>query len=140
MTSIDNRFTTNSPRKRAPNRAVYGKTKISNGSEVLPNVDGRSLVARRYGEILSALLIDQGDAGKISEARLQYIRRFAAAAVLAEQIEAALARGETIDIGDHALLCSTMVRVGNKIGLDRISKDVTPTVRDYLALKQAEAV
>jgi hypothetical protein len=139
MTSTDTQFSKTLQRKRAPDRAVYGKTKIANGSEVLPNVDGRSLVARRYGEIVSALLIDQGDAGKISEARVQYIRRFAAAAVLAEQIEAALARGETIDIGDHALLCSTMVRVGNKLGLDRISKDVTPTVRDYLALKQVEA-
>ena len=52
--------------------------------------------------------------------RKQLIRRFAAAAVLAEQLEAKLARGEEIDVNTHALLCSTLTRLASRIGLGRI--------------------
>ena len=62
------------------------------------------------------MIADQGDAGQCSEARIQLIRRFAAAAVLAEQMEAELARGRSINIQSHALLCSTMVRVRVRSG------------------------
>ncbi|MGO8922962.1 MAG: hypothetical protein ACLQF4_08490 [Xanthobacteraceae bacterium] len=36
-------------------------TKSDYGNSFLPNVDGRSLVARRYRDIASAIVIDQGD-------------------------------------------------------------------------------
>jgi hypothetical protein len=50
---------------------------------------------------------------------------FAAAAVLAEAMEAKLANGEEINITEHGLLCSTMVRVARQIGINRIPKTVT---------------
>jgi hypothetical protein len=68
------------------------------------------------------LVIGRRDA---SESRLQLIRRFAAAAVLAEQMESRLANGEQIDIAQHAALSSTLVRLAAKIGIDRIPRDVT---------------
>jgi hypothetical protein len=99
---------------------------------VLPNVDGRGLVARRYRDIVCAVASDQGGVEQLSEARLQLIRRFSGASVLAEQMEARLARGEEIDIQQHALLVSTMVRVAQRIGIDRVPRDVVPTLSDYL--------
>jgi hypothetical protein len=72
---------------------------VSNGGDILPGVDGRSLVARRYRDITSALASDQGGADRLSEARRQLIRRFAVAAVLAEQIEA---RPAKVRYGDQA--------------------------------------
>ena len=86
----------------------------------------------RYGEISLAILIDQGGVEACSEARQQLIRRFSASAVLAEQLEAKLANGEQIDINEHAKLVSTMVRVAKRIGIDRIARDVTPTLSEYL--------
>jgi hypothetical protein len=109
----------------------YHKSRVSNGRDILPDVDGRSLIARRYRDIASALLADSAGAAECSEARKQLIRRFAAAAVLAEQLEAQLARGEKIDISEHALLCSTLVRVARQIGVDRIAKNISPTLSDY---------
>jgi hypothetical protein len=53
------------------------------------------------------------------------VRRFAAAAVLAEQMESRLANGEQIDI-QHALLCSTLTRLAQRIGIERRARDVTP--------------
>jgi hypothetical protein len=38
---------------------------------------------------------------------------------LAEQLESRLARGEEIDIQEHSLLVSTLVRVAQRIGIDR---------------------
>jgi hypothetical protein len=61
------------------------------------------------------------------------VRRFAAAACLAEQMESRLINGEQIDIQAHALLCSTLARLGSRIGLGRIAKDITPSLSEYLA-------
>jgi hypothetical protein len=119
-------------RKSAAERKVYGRSKITNGTDgaVLPNVDGRSLVARRYRDISEAVAREQN--GELSEVRLQLIRRFAAAAVLAEQMEARLARGEQIDVSEHSQLSSTMVRIAQRIGVNKIPRDITPSLEQYL--------
>ena len=88
------------------------KSRITNGKDLLPNIDGRSVIARRYRDIVSAILADQGGADRCSESRQQLIRRFAAAAVLAEQLEGRLANGEQIDIAEHATLSSTLAAAG----------------------------
>jgi hypothetical protein len=106
-------------------RKPTARSRVSNGHDLLPNVDGRSLVARRYRDISNAILVDQGGVDQCSESRLQLIRRFAAAAVLAEQLESRLANGEQIDIGEHATLSSTLVRLAQRIGIDRVARDVT---------------
>jgi len=123
-------------RKRAPSaptagRKAFARSRVTNGADVLPNVDGRSLVARRYRDVSLAIVADQGGLSECSESRLQLIRRFAAAAVLAEQMEARLANGEQIDISEHALLCSTLARLASRIGIDRRAKPV-PDLREYL--------
>jgi hypothetical protein len=115
----------------APGKA-QARSRLSNGREVLPRVDGRSLVARRYRDIMCAVASDQGGAERLSEARLQLIRRFSAASVLAEQIEGRLARGEKIDIQEYSLVVSTMVRVAQRIGIDRVPRDVAPSLAEYL--------
>ena len=61
------------------------RSRVTNGRDVLPNVDGRSIIAKRYKEIANAILVDQGGVDQCSESRKQLIRRFAAASVLAEQ-------------------------------------------------------
>jgi hypothetical protein len=110
----------------------HNRSRVSNGQDVLPDVDGRSIVARRYRDISAQIISDQGGTDRMSEARLQLVRRFAAAAVVAEQMEARLANGEAIDISHHALLCSSLCRLSAKIGINRIAKDITPTLKDYL--------
>jgi hypothetical protein len=69
-------------------------------------------LVRSRGSIANAILVDQGGEDQCSESRKQLIRRFAAAAVLAEQMEADLARGMPIDIQKHATLSSTLVCAG----------------------------
>lgn len=108
------------------------RSRITNGTRVLPNTDGRSAIARRFRDIASAIITDQGGVERLSEARVQLIRRFAAAAVIAEQMEAKLAAGEDINIVEHAQLASTLVRIAQRIGIDRRSRNITPSLKDYL--------
>lgn len=97
-----------------------------------------SVVARRYRNITSAIMADQGGADQCSETRQQLIRRFAAAAVLAEQMEARLVRGEEIDIAGHAILCGSLVRIARIIGVDHTPRDLSPRLTDYLRSQQME--
>lgn len=120
-------------------RQPAARSRLTNGTDVLPGVDQRTAVARRYRDICAAIAVDQGGAEGLSEARLQLIRRFAAACVLAEQAEARLAAGESIDIGQHALLSSTMTRIAQRIGITRASKNVTPNLRDYIESRASVA-
>ena len=87
---------------------------------------------RRFRGIANAVLADQGGASECSESRRQLIRRFSAACVLAEELEGRLARGEEIDVERHALLCSTLTRLAQRIGIDRRAKNITPSLGDYL--------
>jgi hypothetical protein len=108
------------------------RSRVTNGSALLAGIDQRSAVARRYKDITTAILVDQGGADQCSESRLQLVRRFAAAAVIAEQMEAALVRGEPIDVQEHALLCSTLTRLAQRIGIERRARNITPSLREYL--------
>jgi hypothetical protein len=108
------------------------KSRLSNGKEVLPDIDGRSAMARRYRDIAAQIVTDQGGFDQCSESRQQLIRRFSAACVLAEQMEAKLVEGHEVSITDHAQLCSTLVRISARIGINRRLRNVTPHLADYL--------
>ena len=119
-------------------RLRHGRSRITNGGDILPYVDGRSTLARRYRDIASQLAVDQGGADRLGEARLHLIRRFAACACIAEQLEARLANGEQIDISEHAQLCSSLVRIASRIGIDRIPREVAPSLSEYLRRHELE--
>jgi hypothetical protein len=126
-------------RRHVGPRKAAQRSRITNGRDLLPDIDGRGAVARRYRDIVSAILVDQGGVDRCSESRKQLIRRFAAAAVIAEMMEARLARGEQIDITEHAQLASTLVRIAQRIGINRRARDITPALPDYLDAAEAEA-
>jgi hypothetical protein len=136
MDMLENKATGNG---HSAARKPTARSRVSNGRDVLPDVDGRGVIARRYRDIMSAIVIDQGGSDRISEARLQLIRRFSAAAVLAETMESKLANGEQIDINEHATLSSTLVRLAQRIGIDRVPKDISPTLSEYLSALPKDA-
>jgi hypothetical protein len=112
-------------------RNQHARSRVTNGSDVLPGVDGRTMIARRFYDVVQSLIADQAGLDRCSEAKLQLTRRFAASAVMAEEMEAKLARGEPIDITQHAALSSTLVRIGQRIGIERRPRNVTPDPLDY---------
>jgi hypothetical protein len=115
-----------------PAKVTRNRSRISNGRELLPDIDLRLAIARRYRDLVAQIAIDQGGVDRCSETRMQLIRRFASGAVLAEALEARLARGENVDISEYALLSSTLVRLANRIGIERVARDISPTLSDIL--------
>jgi hypothetical protein len=84
--------------RTAKQRKRHGRSRLTNNKDLLPGVDGRSVIYRRFRDIASQVAIDQGGLDQLSEARLQLVRRFSATCVLAEQLEAELANGQEIDV------------------------------------------
>jgi hypothetical protein len=106
---------------RIARRKLPDRSRVTNGSDVLPDIDGRTIIARRYRDVLAALVADQGGADRLSEVRLQLCRRFVGLAVQAEALEGA---GQPVDINQHATIASTLVRLAGRLGLDRAAKEV----------------
>jgi hypothetical protein len=42
-----------------------------------------------------------------------------------------------IDVERHALLCSTLTRLAQRIGIDRRAKNITPSLAEYLTPQEA---
>jgi hypothetical protein len=116
-----------------------GRSRVTNHQDLLPNTDGRSLVARRFRDIVSQIIIDQGGLDRMAEARLQLIRRFAACAVLCEAQESRMAKGEDLDLQEYSTLTSTLVRVAQRIGINRTARDITPSLKEYTEAQEADA-
>jgi hypothetical protein len=115
-------------------KAKATRSKIANGQGFLPDIDGRSSTARRYRDIASAIVQDLGGMSECSATTIEIVRRFAAIAVLCEQLESKLVNGEPVNSAEVCLLASTLTRLSNKIGLRRIPKAVASlTLQDYFA-------
>jgi len=127
------------PTQGYPLTATSARSRVTNHRDLLPDIDGRSVIARRYRDIVAAVIADQGGLDRMAEARLQLIRRFAACAVLCESQEARMANGEELDLQEYSTLTSTLVRVAQRIGINRTARDITPTLAEYLASKEAAA-
>jgi hypothetical protein len=119
-------------------RKPTARSRVSNGRDWLAGVDQRSSVARRYRDLMHEAIADSGGLSECSQARLQLIRRLAALSVQLEALEAKLAEGAEIDITDYTALTSTLVRVVSRLGLERRSRNVTPSLADYLQQQAAE--
>lgn len=107
------------------------RSRIGNGKALLDGVDGRSATMRRYREILAQLKADLGD--DPSEAMMMLLRRATTLAVWCEGEEAKLANGEDISIGDFTSTVNALRRLLSDIGLERKARDITPTLKSYLA-------
>ncbi len=118
-------------RSRVTNARISGR--INSKSLFAGEVDGRSLWARRYRDLVAGYVDDAGGVGALSELRLSLIRRIAALTVEAERLEVDLASGKTVDVDLLARLSSHIRRIAETIGLDRKVKDITPTLAEIVA-------
>jgi hypothetical protein len=111
------------------------RSRVTNGRELLPGVDGRSLWVRSFRDVPSLHLSDLGGADNVSEAEKAIARRAACLIVELEQLEvkfamAGEAKGWQID--RYQRLANTLRRLLEAWGLQRRPKDVTPTLQEYL--------
>ena len=112
-----------------------GRSRISNGSAVLPGVDGRGTWARRLRDLIGLHLSDLGGDDAVSEAEGSFIRRAAGLSVELERMEvvfavAGEASREQIDL--YQRTANSLRRLLEAVGLQRRPRDVTLTLGQVL--------
>jgi hypothetical protein len=95
-------------------------------------LDGRTNAAKVFDRLISNIEADLGGRDQLSTIERALIEGFAGAALTLHHLNAKLAIGEPIDLGQHAQAVSAMVRVASRLGLQRRAKDVGPTLSDLL--------
>jgi hypothetical protein len=106
-------------------KAKNGRSRATNHRDLLPRInDGRSTQARRFKDLVRAFISDAGGIDNVSEVRLGLLRRLAAATVLSEEVETAVVNGERVDINTFCTLASTTVRLAQRLGIERIPRNV----------------
>jgi hypothetical protein len=113
------------------------RSRITNGSALLPGVDGRSAWVRRCRDVIEQHLSDLGGAANTSEAERSIIRRAAVLTTELERLEARFAvAGEASpeDLDLYQRTAGNLRRLLEAIGLQRRPRDVTPSLEEYAAM------
>jgi hypothetical protein len=125
-------------KRQAPVGSVSSnnRSRLTNGSQLLVNVDGRSAWARRFRDVISLHTNERGGAGEISAAEAAVIRSAACLSVELELLEARMAAmggadAETLDL--YSRVAGSQRRLFEAIGFQRRPRDVTPSLAHYLA-------
>jgi hypothetical protein len=112
------------------------RSRVTNHKDLLPGLKGTSSAARRFRDLVNAFIADSGGLDQCSEIKLGLLRRLAATTVQSELLEARMINGEEISIIELCQLASTTVRISSRVGLERVPRNVSPTLREYLAASE----
>jgi hypothetical protein len=108
-------------------RKKHGRSRISNGNALLPNVDGRSGWIRRARDVIADHLSDLGGLDNTSAAERSIVRRAAVLTVELERLEARFAAAgeasaDALDL--YQRTAGNLRRLLETVGLQRRAKDV----------------
>jgi hypothetical protein len=104
------------------------KSRITNGSALLPGIDGRSAWVRRCKDVIAEHVADLGGVESTSAAERSIIRRASALTVELERLEAKFAAANAASDSDLDLYQRTagnLRRLLEAIGIQRRPRDVT---------------
>ena len=110
------------------------RSRISNGSSLLPGVDGRSTWVRRLRDLIALHLNDLGGDDDVSEATRSIIRRAATLTTELERMEAAFAlagEAQPDQLETYQRCANTLRRLLESIGFERRARDITPNNDRY---------
>ena len=128
-------------RRKADFETTRGRSRVTNGTAFLLGVDGRSPWVRRCKDVIAAHLTDLGGVDNTSTGERSLIRRAAVITTELEQLEARFAQAGIADPGDLSLYFSganNLRRLLETVGLRRRSRDITPSLAEYLDNESAK--
>lgn len=107
------------------------RSRVTNRSAVLPDVDGRSTWVRRLRDLIALHLADLGGDDAVSEAERSIVRRIATLTVELERMEAGFAvagaaQPDQLDL--YQRTAGNLRRLLEAVGLERRAREVTPTL------------
>jgi hypothetical protein len=106
-----------------------GRSAISNGRRLLDGVDHRSAQARRFRDLVNAFAANFGGVAALTEGERVLVRQAAACALRAEQLQAALVKGDPVEPDELIRLANTSRRMLASIA----ARERTVTELDGLA-------
>jgi hypothetical protein len=115
----------------APKQRAH-RSSVSNGSRLfaVAGLDGRTQTARRFRDLIEEISNDLGGPDLLSEGQRQLIRRAASLSIMAEAIEADMARDMDFDVLAYGTIADRLRRLFETLGLQRVAKTVmTPMER-----------
>jgi hypothetical protein len=101
----------------------------------LDSLDRRTAAAKNINDLIAAIEADQGGADDMSTARRSIAETTAVATAMIRDLAARWIKGEQVDLGLFATLSNAQRRAFETLGFDRVAKNVTPSVSEYLAQK-----
>lgn len=117
-----------------PDAKACGRSRVTNGAELfLAHIDGRSREARRFRDIYQAFVAHLGGEEWITETRRHLAKRASALATWCEVEEAKLAMGGELDITAYTTSVNALRRLLVDLGLERVARDITPSLEEYIA-------
>jgi hypothetical protein len=126
MTFASNVDTASTDRCEFAPRPVNNRAKVSNGTRILAGIDGRSAEARRYRDVAQSLADDLGGAAKLSEAERALVRQAAASIVASEKFQAAIIRGDDVDLEQTTRLANATTRLLNQLARRAKARPAAP--------------
>jgi hypothetical protein len=104
-------------------------------------LDQTSGASRFFRKMIADIESDLGGRRYLSRIEGELIRAFAGAATTLQYLNVQVALGDTgeIDLAGYATMASTMLRIGSRLGLSRRSRDVTPSLDEYLRLQARDS-
>jgi hypothetical protein len=113
-------------------RKAPARSAVTNG-KAFPGVDGRSRHARRYYDLCADLACDLG--GNLSTAEMAIVRQSSALTVRAEELQAAICRGEPVNTDDAVRLANASARLLAALrSKRRLHEPAAVPLRDRLVL------
>src|SRR5262245_9866027 len=129
-----------SPRNPQATHPSRARSRVTNGKTLLQGIDGRSTWVRRLRDLINSHLVDLGGPDMASEAERSIIRRASTITVELERLELRFAEAnlagqppDPIDFDLYLRGANSLRRLLEAVGLERKPRDVTPSVREYLA-------
>jgi hypothetical protein len=110
-------------RDAAPMRTGNGRGKVRLLTR--QSLDGRTKARKQFDTIAGGIAADLGGEDRLSTVQRHLVEAFAGCAVVLQAINARILLGEEVDITDQASAASTLVRLAQRIGINRVPRDVT---------------
>jgi hypothetical protein len=117
-------------------RKLHGKSRITNGKTLLPNVDGRSPWVRRCKDVIASHISDLGGVDNTSAAERSLVRRAAVMTTELEMLEAKFATAGSAkpdDLDLYVRASGNLRRLLEAVGLQRRAREVGKFVDGRMA-------
>lgn len=110
-----------------PSKTRAGKVRL----RTLSDLDARTAAYQRFRELVASYSTDLG--GDLTTAKAAIVQRVVSLQVWCESIEVAYAETGDLNIAAFTTATNALRRLLADIGLERRSRDVTPTLDAYVA-------